>query len=123
MGRQQICEPLQRAQERLSKWHDQKRQPSSEDVTLEDVGLGRAKKADRVMLNRKDLCTKRHMEKLDHKMFGQFVVKRKIGSRACELELPARMNDPLSVQCRVVGALTRGSYRKTSGSDADTRHC
>jgi len=30
------------------------------------------------------------MEKLDHKMFGPFVVKRKIRSRAYELELPAR---------------------------------
>jgi len=30
------------------------------------------------------------MEKLDHKMFGPFVVKRKIGSRAYELEVPAR---------------------------------
>jgi len=123
MGRQEIREPLQRAQERQSKWHDQKRQPSPEYVTVEDVGQGRAKKADRVMLNRKDICTKRHMEKLDHKMFGPFVVKRKIGSRACKLELPARMNDPLSVQCRVVGALTRGSHRKTSGGDADIRYC
>jgi len=30
------------------------------------------------------------MEKLDHKMFGRFVVKRKIGLSAYELELPAR---------------------------------
>jgi len=30
------------------------------------------------------------MEKLDHKMFGHFVVKRKVGSRAYEIELPER---------------------------------
>ena len=77
---QEIQETLQRAQERQRKWHDQKRQSSPEYVTLEDVSQGRAKKADRVMLNRKNIGTKRPMEKLDHKMFGQFVVKRKIGS-------------------------------------------
>ena len=32
----------------------------------------------------------RPMEKLGHKMFGPFVVKRKVGNRAYELELPAR---------------------------------
>jgi len=42
------------------------------------------------MLNRKNLRTKRPMEKLDHKMFGGFVVKRKVGSRAYEVELPER---------------------------------
>ena len=86
---QEIRETLQRAQERQRKWHDQNRQPSPEYVTLEDISQGRAKKADCVMLNRKNIRTKRAMEKLDHKMFGPFVVKRKIGYRANELELPA----------------------------------
>ena len=72
------------------KWQDQKRQPAPDYVTLEDVLQGRAKKADRVMLNRKNIRTKRPMEKPDHRMFGPFVVKRKIRSRAYELELLAR---------------------------------
>ena len=59
-------------------------------MTLEDVLQGRAKKADWVMLNGKNIPPKRPMEKLDHRMFGPFVVKRKISSRAYELELPAR---------------------------------
>jgi len=42
------------------------------------------------MLNRKNLCTMRPMEKLDHKMVGPFVVLRKIGSRAYEIERPDR---------------------------------
>jgi len=42
------------------------------------------------MLNRNNIRTKRPMEKLDHKMFGPFVVKRKVGSRAYEVELPER---------------------------------
>jgi len=53
---------------------------------------GRAKKVDRVMLNRKNLRTKRSIEKPDHKMFGLFVVKLKVGSRAYEIELPERWN-------------------------------
>jgi len=42
------------------------------------------------MLNQKNICTKRAVAKLDHKRFGPFVVKRKIGSGAYELELPVR---------------------------------
>jgi len=42
------------------------------------------------MLNRKNLHTKRPMDKLDHKMFGHFVGKRNVGSRAYEIELPER---------------------------------
>jgi len=87
---QEIRETIKQAQERQRKWHDHKRQPAPEYVTVEDVTQGRAKKADRVMLNRRNLRTKRGIEKLDHKMFGPFVVKRKVGSRAYEVELPER---------------------------------
>jgi len=87
---QEIRETIQQAQPRQPKWHDQMRQPAPEYVTLEDVIQGRAKKVDRVMLNRKNLRTKRPMEKLDYKMFGPFVVKRKVGSRAYEIQLPDR---------------------------------
>jgi len=87
---QEIRETIQREQERQRKWYDQKRQRAPEYVTLEDVLHGRAKKADRVMLNCKTLRTKRPMEKLDHKMLGPFVVLRKIGSRAYAIELPDR---------------------------------
>ena len=87
---QEVRETLQRAQERQRIWHDQKRQPDPDYVTLEDVLQGRAKQADRVMLNRRNIRTKRPIEKLDYRMFGPFVVKQKINSRAYELELPAR---------------------------------
>jgi len=59
---QEIRETIQQAQERQGKWHDQKKLPAPEYVTLEDVMQGRAKKADRVMLNRKNICTKRPMK-------------------------------------------------------------
>jgi len=87
---QEIRETIKQAQERKRKWHYQKRQPAPEYVTLGDVTQGRAKTADRVMLNRKNLRTKRPMEKLDHKRFGLFVVKCEVGSRAYEVELPER---------------------------------
>jgi len=87
---QEIPESIPQAKERQWKSHDQKRQPSPEYVTLEDVIQGRAKKGDRVMLNYKNLRTQRPMEKLDHKMFGPFFVKCKAGSRAYEIELPER---------------------------------
>jgi len=44
------------------------------------------------MLNRKKLGNKRPMEKLNHKMFGQFVVTPKAGSRTNEIELRVRWN-------------------------------
>ena len=48
---QEVRETLRRAQERQRKWHDQKRQPAPDYVTLEDVLQRRAKKAKRVMLS------------------------------------------------------------------------
>jgi len=62
---QELRETIQPAQERQWKWQDQKRHLAPEYSTLEDVMQGRAKKADRVMLNYKNLHTKRPMEKLD----------------------------------------------------------
>jgi len=86
----EIRETIKQKKARQRKWHDQKRQPAPEYVALEDVTEGRAKKADRVMPNRKNLRTKRPIEKLDHKMLGPFVVKRNVGSRAFEVELRER---------------------------------
>jgi len=40
----EIRETIKQALERQRKWHDQKRQPGPEYVTLEDVSQGRAKK-------------------------------------------------------------------------------
>jgi hypothetical protein len=89
---QTMRENLQAAQARQRKWYDKKRLPAPEYNTLEDVAAGRAKVADKVMLSRQNIKTKRPTEKLDHKYFGPFVVKRKIGTRAYELELPPQMN-------------------------------
>ena len=57
---------------------------------MEDVRRGGAKTADRIILNGKNLCTKKPMAKVDHKMFGHLVVNRKVGSTAYEIELPER---------------------------------
>jgi hypothetical protein len=59
---------------------------------LEHVAHGRAKVADKVMLSRQHIKTKRPTEMLDHKLFCPFLVKWKVGQRAYELELPAKMN-------------------------------
>ena len=56
------------------------------------MAAGRVKVANKVMLNRHNIKTKRPTEKLDHKYFGPFVVKRKVGQWAYELELPPRMS-------------------------------
>ena len=76
---QEIRETIKQAQERQRKWHDQKRQPAPEYVTLEDVIQGRAKKADRVILNCKNLCTKRPMEKIDQRYLDPLLSKTRWG--------------------------------------------
>ena len=89
---QEMRENLERAQARQRKWYDKKHLPAPEYYTLEDVAAGRAKVADKVMLNRHNIKTKRPTEKLDHKYFGPFVVKQKVGQWAYELGLPPRMS-------------------------------
>jgi len=42
------------------------------------------------MVNCKNLRTKSPIKKLAYKIFGSFVVKRKVGSRAYEIEQPER---------------------------------
>jgi len=42
------------------------------------------------MLDRKNIRIKRSMAKFDHKRFGPFVVKRKIGTQPYDQELPPR---------------------------------
>ncbi|CUS15717.1 unnamed protein product, partial [Tuber aestivum] len=53
-------------------------------------GCHLAKRADHLILNRKNIRTKGPMRTLDHRMFVPFVIKRKVGNRAYELQLPAR---------------------------------
>ena len=50
---QEVRQNLQKPQERERKQHDQKRQPATDYMTLEDVLRGGAKKGDRVMLKQK----------------------------------------------------------------------
>ena len=68
-------ENLEKAQARQRRWYDKKHLPAPENNTLEDVAAGRAKVANKVMLNRHNIKTKRPTEKLDHKYFGPFVIK------------------------------------------------
>ena len=89
---QKMRENLERAQARQRKWYDKKHLPAPEYNTLEEVAAGRARAADKVMLNRHNIKSKRPTEKLDHKYFEPFVVKQKVGQRAYELELPSRMS-------------------------------
>ena len=52
---QEMRENLERAQVRQRKWYDKKHLPAPEYNTLEDVAAGRAKVADKVMLNRHNI--------------------------------------------------------------------
>ena len=49
------------------------------------------KAGDLVMLDRRNIQTKRPMNKLDHKKIGPFKVKKTVGKRAYQLELPPQM--------------------------------
>ena len=64
----------------MAHWYDVNRQKGPEFMPGNEV-----------MLDRRNVQTKRPMMKLDHKKFGPFKVKRAVGKRAYELVLPPTM--------------------------------
>ena len=76
--RKDMRETLILAGERMAKYYN--RNVSAKEPTF--------KVGDNVMVNAKNIKTKRKSKKLDHKMSGPFKVKRLIGSYAYELALP-----------------------------------
>ena len=76
--RKDMRETLILTRERMAKYYN--RNVSEKEPTF--------KVGDKVMVNAKDIKTKRKSKKLDHKMRGPFKVKRLIGSYAYELPLP-----------------------------------
>ena len=76
--RKDMRETLILARERMAKYYN--RNVSEKEPTF--------KVGDKVMVNAKNIKTKRKSKKLDHKMRGRFKVKRLIGSYAYELALP-----------------------------------
>jgi hypothetical protein len=73
-------ENLAKSRLRMSRWYDKHHQQGPEFTP-----------GDEVMLDRRNVQTKRPMNKLDHKKFGPFKVKKAVGKRAYELELPPQM--------------------------------
>ena len=83
---------LRKAQDRQRQWYDRKSQIPPEFITQEDIHLGKkAGVPDKVMLDQRNIKTKRPSVKLDHKKFGPFEIVRKVGNRAYELALPPQM--------------------------------
>ena len=76
--RKDMRETLILARERMAKYYN--RNVSEKEPTF--------KVGDKVMVNAKNIKTKRKSKKLDYKMRGPFKVKRLIGSYAYELALP-----------------------------------
>jgi len=73
-------ENLAKTRLRMTRWYDKHHQQGPEFSP-----------GDEVMLDRRNVQTKRPMNKLDHKKFGPFKVKKAVGKRAYELELPPQM--------------------------------
>ena len=71
---------LEQTRDRMAKYFDAKRQ--------EPPGF---KKGDKVMLDGRNLRTKRPSKKLDHKLYGPFKIIELIGNRAARLQLPPSM--------------------------------
>lgn len=69
---------LKEAATEMKKYYDRKRLPSRQ-----------YKPGDKVMLEAKHITSDRPMKKLDHKRYGPFIVKKKVGEAAYLLQLPA----------------------------------
>ena len=76
--REDMRENIAAVQERMTRYYNKK---------LSDVELG-FKVGDKVMVNAKNIKTRRPTKKFDHRMRGPFKIKRLIGTHAYELELP-----------------------------------
>src|SRR5258706_10653557 len=77
---EQLKANIIKAQIRMTKWYDNKKQEGPD-----------FKEGDMVMLNSRYIQTKRPSKKLDHKKMGPFRIEKAIGNRAFRLELPPQM--------------------------------
>jgi RNase H-like domain found in reverse transcriptase/Reverse transcriptase (RNA-dependent DNA polymerase)/Integrase zinc binding domain/Chromo (CHRromatin Organisation MOdifier) domain/Integrase core domain len=75
-----MSENLAKSRLRMTRWYNKTHQQGPEFSP-----------GDEVMLDRRNVQTKRPMNKLDQKRFGPFKVKKAVGKRAYELELPQQM--------------------------------
>src|SRR5436190_8239948 len=76
---QQCREQLEKTQAHMSKYYDSKHLPIS------------FKPGDKVLLDGRNLKTKRSSKKLDHKLYGPYAIIKLIGTRAAKLQLPKAM--------------------------------
>ena len=74
---EQLKANIVKAQIRMTKWYDSKKQEGPA-----------FKEGDLVMLDSWHIRTKRPSKKLDHKKMGLFCIEKAIGNRAFRLELP-----------------------------------
>jgi Chromo (CHRromatin Organisation MOdifier) domain len=77
---QHCKEQLEKTRDKMSKYFDPKRTPAPP-----------FKIGDKVMLDGRNLKTKRSSKKLDHKMHGEFTITKLIGTHAVQLQLPKTM--------------------------------
>jgi hypothetical protein len=75
-----VRDQLKRTRERMNRYFDERKLEGPKF----QVG-------DKVLLNGKDLNTKRPSKKLDDKHYGPFVITKLVGNRAAQLELPSSM--------------------------------
>ena len=77
---ERLRDTLTRTRDRMAKWYDKKSNPAPP-----------FKVGDLVMLDARNIKTRRPKKKLDFKKLGPFKVSKLIGSHACRLDLPATL--------------------------------